>query len=309
MHFALPSNLQQELIAYDPKLKVLAKKQQPKKDSTKPKYPLGKIPYLIPTNIVPAEAQDIGIQAINTAFVTNRYHTFNKHTDEQTFTFAILYHYEQCWYAGWLPDKDEEDDYVYGYAYAFKDTEATRKVILSNKWDSKDKCSVQDNGRAANIYYYTRKVTKKDIINGHDARMWRALGITNYYQKARDINAAINRFESTLMATIPTWEHSRNMFERIKCNNIWNALDLPSHLVRLIKDKTTYPLTVDSFVELAKELNKKRELSSPLYMNIGNIIDIVTTPWLKKQLQAELDTCIQEYNNSDNILRRAIKYG
>lgn len=314
MHFALPSNLQQELLAYDPKLKVLAKKEQPKKNSTKPKYPLGKIPHLIPTNVVRAELQDDAIERINTLSVSNRYHTFTKVVDiatpeARTITTAILYHYEQCWYAGWLPAKGEEDDYVYGCAYAFKDTEATRKVIPSNKWDIKDKCSVQDNGRAANIYYYTHKVTKEDIINGLDARMWRAMGIASYYQKSRSINQAINRFESTLIETISTWEDSRNMFERIKCDNIWNALDLPTHLLNSIEDKTIYPLMVDNFVALAEKLNRNREVYSPLYMNIGDIIHIVTTPYLKKQLQAELDTCIQEYNNPDNTLRKAIKYG
>ena len=52
MQFSLPSNLQQELLAYDPKLKALAKQAENKKPAKKAKYPLGNIPHLIPEMIV-----------------------------------------------------------------------------------------------------------------------------------------------------------------------------------------------------------------------------------------------------------------
>jgi hypothetical protein len=65
MQFALPSNLQQELLAYDPKLKALVKEQEPKKTTKKAKYPLGNIPHLIPENVVRAALQQDAIDHIN----------------------------------------------------------------------------------------------------------------------------------------------------------------------------------------------------------------------------------------------------
>jgi hypothetical protein len=52
MQFQLPSNLQTELLAYDPKLKVLWLKKEPKKASKKSKYPLGNIPHIVPADVV-----------------------------------------------------------------------------------------------------------------------------------------------------------------------------------------------------------------------------------------------------------------
>jgi hypothetical protein len=56
------------------------------------------------------------------------YREFTKVTTEGTITHAILYHYEQVWYAAWLPPKGKETDYVYGYTYAYKDTATACKV-------------------------------------------------------------------------------------------------------------------------------------------------------------------------------------
>jgi hypothetical protein len=69
MQFSLPTNLQTELVAYDPQLKALART---KKQSTtkKSKYPLGN-----PNDIIPTDShrcslclQD-AIDAISTAFL------------------------------------------------------------------------------------------------------------------------------------------------------------------------------------------------------------------------------------------------
>lgn len=311
MHFALPSNLQQELLAYDPKLKVLAKEQQSRKTTKKAKYPLGNIPHLIPENVVRGSYQQDAIDHINASVVSKRYHRFTKVVDiatpqARTITIAILYHFEQCWYAAWLPAKGE--DYIYGYAYAFKNTAAAAKVVPHHIWHSKDRCTEHNIGRGAQTFTYSRTITKQDLIDGNDTLNWRSIGMASYYQKSRDINDAINSFESTLMETIPTWSDTRSMFDRIKCNNIVDALDMPTFFSSVIEDKTKFYLTVNSLIEHSKELeNKNNGLTR--YSTLVSIAHIISTPAIANKLQCMLNRSTNEYNNPNNTRRKDIQYG
>jgi hypothetical protein len=312
MQFTLPSNLQQELLAYDPKLKALVKEQEPKKPTKKAKYPLGNIPHLIPENVVRAALQQDAIDHINASGVSERYHRFTRVVDiatptARTITTAILYHFEQCWYAAWLPAKGE--DYLYGYAYAFKNTAAAAKMLPRHIWNSKDQCTEHTIGRGSQIFTYSRTITKQDVIAGNDARNWRAMGVASYYQKSRDMNDAINAFEKTLMETIPTWDDCRSMFDRIKCNSILDALEFPSALTNCIEDRSAFKLTVDDIVNLANAWTAKNNYAATTYITIRSIEHIITAPSIKKQLQLMLDKSVSEYNNPDNYLRKAIKYG
>jgi hypothetical protein len=107
---------------------------------------------------------------------------------------AIIYHYEQCWYAAWLPPKGQEDNYIYGYAYGFKDTAAAAKVLPRMIWTSREKCTQHELGRGSIAYTYSACITKEMIASGDDTRNWRAMGIGSYYQKshARSMIASIN---------------------------------------------------------------------------------------------------------------------
>jgi hypothetical protein len=312
MQFALPSNLQQELLAYDPKLKALVKEQEPKKTTKKAKYPLGNIPHLIPENVIRAGYQQDAIDRINASGVSERYHRFTKVVDiatpqARTITIAVLYHFEQCWYAAWLPAKGE--DYLYGYAFAFKNTAAAAKVVPRHIWNTKDRCTEHNIGRGAQTFTYSRTITKEDVIAGNDARNWRAMGIASYYQKSRDMNDAINSFEKTLMETIPTWDDCRSMFERIKCKSLLDALEFLSALTNCIEDRSAFKLTVDGMVSLANAWTAKNNYVSTTYITIQNIEHIITTPSIKKQLQLMLDKSVAEYNNPVNRQRKAVKYG
>jgi hypothetical protein len=314
MQFQLPSNLQQELLAYDPKLKALAKQQENKKPTKKAKYPLGKIPYLIPEDVVRASYQDDAIERINASAAPNRYHRFTKVVDiatpqARTITTAIIYHYEQCWYAAWLPPKGQEDNYVYGYAYGFKDTAAAAKVLPRMIWTSREKCTQHELGRGSIAYTYSTCITKEMIVAGDDTRNWRAMGIGSYYQKSMDIHACINQFEDELRATIPTWTDCRSMFDRIKCKSLLDALEFPSALTNVIDDKSKFQLTVDDMVSLANTWLSKNNYTSTTYLSIEKIQHIITTPFIKKQLQLMLDKSVSQYNNPDNEHRKYIKYG
>jgi hypothetical protein len=269
----MPSNLQQELLAYDPKLKALAKQQEGKKPTKKAKYPLGKIPYLIPEDVVRFSYQDDAIERINASAAPNRYHRFTKVVDvatpqARTITTAIIYHFEQCWYAAWLPPKGQEDNYVYGYAYGFKDTAAAAKVLPRMIWTSREKCTQHELGRGSIAYTYSTCITKEMIVAGDDTRNWRVAGVASYYQKGREINDCINQFESQLMTTIPTWTDCRSMFDRIKCKSILDALEFPSALTNVIEDRSTFQLTVDNIVSLANAWMAKNNYTSTTYLSI-----------------------------------------
>ena len=311
MHFQLSSHLQQELLAYDPKLKALVREQEPKKTVKKSKYPLGNIPHLIPEDVVRAGLQQDAIDRINGELAPGRFQLFTKLVDvatpqARTVPIAILYHYEQCWYAAWLPQRGE--DYVYGYAYAFKNTAAASKVVPHQIWNSKDQCTEHQVGRGVQTFTYSALVTKQDLVNGNDSRHWRKASVGNYYQKSRDIATAITAFEKELMSTIPSWSDSRGIFDRIKCNNITDALDMPAFFIKPVPDKTKYQLTVDNLIETCKLLNNDRSYSC-YNTCLTNTEAIITTPYIKKQLQAMLDRSTAEYNNPKNTQRKAIKYG
>jgi len=303
MHFQLPSNLQQELLAYDPQLKALVREQSPKKTTKKSKYPLGNIPHLIPENVVRSSYQQDAIDRINGELAPGRFQLFTKLVDvatpqARTAPIAILYHYEQCWYAAWLPPKGEEDKYVYGYAYAFKNTAAAAKVVPHQIWNSKDQCTEHQIGRGVQTFVYSQLITKQDIIDGNDYRNWRKSSVGSYYQKSRDMASAITKFEQELMSTIPSWTDSRGIFDRIKCTNVIDALDLPSYLTKNVVDRVNFKLTVDSLITVFKD-----------HSCLPDVAHIVTTPYLKKQLQGELDRCTAEWNNPENTTRKSIKYG
>jgi len=311
MHFALPSNLQQELLAYDPKLKALVKEQQPQKTTKKAKYPLGNIPHLIPETVVRSSLQQDAIDRINGELAPGRFHSFTKVVDvatpqARTVPFAIIYHFEQCWYAAWLPQRGE--DYLYGYAYAFKNTAAAAKQVPHHIWNSKDKCAEHTTGRGVQIFTYSTTVTKQDIINGNDGRNWRAMGIASYYQKSRDIYEALLAFEQEVMNTIPTWSDSRSIFDRLKCNNIVDALDMPTFFSSVIEDKTKYHLTVNGLIEHCKELERKNKAPT-MFSTLVSIAHIAGTPAIANKLQCMLNRSTNEYNNPDNTRRKDIQYG
>ena len=64
MQFQLPTNLQAELVAYDPQLKALARTQK-QSTTKKSKYPLGNPVDLIPADIISATALQNTIDSIN----------------------------------------------------------------------------------------------------------------------------------------------------------------------------------------------------------------------------------------------------
>ncbi len=312
MQFALPSNLQTELLAYDPTLKVLAK--QTKKTTTKKsKYPLGNIPHLIPHNVVRESDQQAAIDHINQQSAPDRYRVFTTPVDVATpqarlKVIAILYHYEQVWYAAWLPPKKEADQYVYGHGYAFKNTAAAAKTAPHHIWTSKDKCVAHQIGRGYETFTYMENVTKDQITvndsNGWFSYPWKAGNL--YCQKGYDINQnAVLKFEESLRENIPVWEDSRGLFDRIRCKDVFDAADIPSPLKNHLD--VSQGLTINNIINAADAFRREALYTSAVYAGISSIKHIITTPAIRKALQAELDKATENYNNPDNKRRDTIK--
>jgi hypothetical protein len=316
MQFQLPSNLQTELLAYDPTLKVLAK--QTKQTTTKKsKYPLGNIPHLIPHNVVRESDQQAAIDEINQQKAPDRFKVFTTPVDVATpqarlKVIAILYHYEQVWYAAWLPPKQQANEYVYGYAYAFKNTSAAAKTTPHHIWNSKDKCIIHDIGRGSQLFTYSMNITRDDIIandsTGWRSYQWQAAGL--HCQKGRNIiDRVTNPFEQSLREDIPTWSDSRGIFDRLRCKNIFDAVDMPTAMSKVCDQ--TQGMTVDNLINAANKfkINNDNDYMPSIYSEIIRLAHIISKPAIKKLLQSELDRCTTAYNNPDNTERKPITQG
>jgi hypothetical protein len=312
MQFQLPSNLQTELLAYDPTLKVLAK-QTKNTPTKKAKYPLGNIPHLIPHNVVRESDQQAAIDHINQQKAPDRYRVFTAPVDVATpqarlKVIAILYHYEQVWYAAWLPPKQEADQYVYGHAYAFKNTAAAAKTAPHYIWTSKDKCIEHEGSRGVQTFTYSMNITEEDIKAkdeyGFSSYKWRAANL--YCQKGYQIrDNAVEAFEKSLRENIPTWEDSRGLFDRIRCKNIFDVIELPKQMSEFIDPK--HGFTVDALVAAAEEFNVRSTMTSSIYCTLTSIAHIITKPAIKKLLQIHLDECTRTYNDPDNNHQKPIR--
>jgi len=314
MQFQLPSNLQTELLAYDPTLKVLAQQAKPKA-TRKAKYPLGNIPHLIPHNVVRESDQQAAIDHINQQKAPDRFRVFTTPVDVATpqarlKVIAILYHYEQVWYAAWLPPKHDKGQYVYGHGYAFKNTAAAAKVAPSWIWNTKDECIAHTIGRGVQTFTFADIVTEQDIKaspdSGYKIQLWQAPNL--YCQKGYQIrDNVVNPFEQSLKEDIPTWDDCRGIFDRIRCKNIFDAAEIPKMMAEFIDP--LHGLTVDGLVAAAEEFNVRAVSTSSTYCTLQSIAHIVTKPAIKKLLQQELDCSIHAYTDPSNTRRAPIKQG
>jgi hypothetical protein len=261
MQFQLPTNLQTKLIAYDPQLKALARNQN-KPKTKKSKYPLGNPVDLIPSEIIKPSILQAAIDKINGEPAAQRFSEFTRISNwsvstqgndvATVITHAILYHYEQCWYAAWLPPKGQENDYIYGYAYAYKDTATAFKGIPHALRQEKDICVYKTFGRSQ-FAIHMQKVTKQDVINGMDKRQWNIPSVTSYYDKSRYMYEPLKRFEKQLVSSIPTWEDSHSIFERMKTTCIADILTRSHHVEYWrTKDKATWLPSVETLFEIIR---------------------------------------------------------
>jgi hypothetical protein len=238
---------------------------------------------------------------INSVGVADRYQLFTRFKDQTLVPYAILYHFEQCWYAAWLPPKGQEDNYLYGYAVAFKDTEASAKTVSSRFWNQRHEFDCRTVGRSQ-IYYHSRLINKYDVRNGNEERHWRAPGVASYYQKARDISEAIVQFENQLRATIPTWQDTRNMFDRIRTTCIADALELrlPAYFNSGAVNKEEWLPSADNFFRIVDYYFNQSGYEGCEYKDVQRIRHIIDKPFFRRWIQERCDEAIKQYNDPDN---------
>ena len=311
MNFRLPTNLQTKLVAYDPQLKALARTQK-QSTTKKSKYPLGNPVDLIPNDIIPAARLQDAIDDINQEAAPSRYREFTKVTDAGTITHAVLYHYESVWYAAWLPPSDKEADYIYGYTYAYKDTDTTRKALpyslRTGSTHANDACVSKPSGRCTFVTY-TQQVTKQDVIDGRDTRNWNIPGVAAYAKKSRRLREPINRFEAQVQMSIPQWEDSRNIFERIKTTCIADLLTNSNQTDYWItRNKSKWLPSVDNVFNFIKE----EDTTYALYIishgcsGYKSILHILDTPFFRKWIQNKCNESIELFNNPDSETKAGI---
>jgi len=206
--------------------------------------------------------QQAAIDHINQQKAPDRYRVFTTPVDVATpqarlKVIAILYHYEQVWYAAWLPPKQDKSQYVYGHAYAFKNTAAAAKVAPSWIWNSKDKCIEHTIGRGVQTFTFSETITEEEIKasfdSGYKIQQWQASNL--YCQKGYQIrDHAVIPFEKSLKEDIPTWDDCRGIFDRLRCKNIFDAAEIPGGMSKYLDNNDG--LTVDNLISAANKFNQ-----------------------------------------------------
>jgi hypothetical protein len=221
-----------------------------------------------------------------------------------------LYHYEQCWYAAWLPPEDKKDDYVYGYAYAYKDTATARKTLPTQIGQQVEQCNYVPVGKTMFITY-TKLITKEDIINGLDRYYWNIPSVRSYAKKSQYMYEPIRRLEKQIEISIPQWEDSRNIFQRIKVKCIADVLVYENCKLWDTHDKLTWLPSVE-LINLIKSTDKEELSEIMLSGHVGNldkykdIIHIVDTPYFRKWMQTQCNETIRRFNDPDTKTEKEI---
>jgi hypothetical protein len=300
MEFRLPTNLQTKLVAYDPQLKALARTQK-QSTTKKSKYPLGNPVDLIPNDIISAIQLQNAIDSINQELAPSRYREFTKVVDEGTTTYAILYHYESVWYAAWLPPTDKEADYIYGYTYAYKDIPTVHKVLPYTLRNHVSHRLSKPSGRCT-FLTYTQQVTKQDIIDGTDGRNWNMPGVCAWSKKTKRLHEPINRFETQVKISIPQWEDSRTIFERIKTTCIADLLTRSSNTEYwTTRNKSQWLPSVDVVFNFIKDSDTYQAYDIiENTCDYKSILHILDTPFFRKWIQNKCNESIESFNNPDN---------
>jgi len=305
MQFQLPENLQVELLAYDPTLKQLARTTNSKTKSTKPNFPLGQPHGFVPEDAIKTSLVQHAIDLINAEPVERRHHEFKRITgfgpDAKSSTVGILYHYESVWYAAWLPPKGKEQDYVYGFAFAYKDNKTSKKM-LPYVVSQINNTQLVPHGRS-NFITYSRVVTKQDIINGYDRPMYEIPQLS--WNKGGQMREVLKRFKDSLADTIPTWNDSRHgIFGRIKNSSYVKLLEIEGYVNK--EDWNTWKPSVDNLFAIIDKA--EFEPYNFYWNNYKPIRHIINKPFFRKWIQARCDEIILRLNDTDNQREMIVKH-
>lgn len=322
MEFQLPTNLQTELLAYDPTLKKLARQEKAETSKTKkPKYPVGLPPVLIPNDVVRSSLYEGAIDDINANPAPQRFHEFRQPVgtipDVEYITHAVIYHWEGLWVAAWLPPKGKESEYIYAYTHCYKDTASTRKMLPYGI--ASDSSFLRETVGRSDYLIKTVYVTKEFIQQSEKWRDRPWFMCNSYGQKGRLMGEAVRRFDKQLFASVPTWDDSNNNFERLRIgNDLFRVLfePLAPHYVdnyfdvcqeKYQKTRDNWQLTTDTFFELIDLTGKGSCIHGLIgLIKVDTVKNILSTPFFRKWIQSQCDLATQRFNDPDNRARKSI---
>lgn len=316
MEFQLPSNLKSTLIPYDPALKKLTVKTNSTRTSAKPRYSLGNVQNLIPTDIVSSELQQEAVDRINSVPVEQRVNLFSRELDDGKMqVYAVIYHFEGMWIASWLPPAGE--DYLYGVSFAFRNVVNKDKIRNFNYTVGHSFPKGIDDPLIDYNYvkfgrseYRTFSINiDKDIIaSGVRRLVFRHPSLSSWKAKSKVIWKALSSFETQVLSQIPRWEDSPDLFDRYILNNktLPTILARDSHIVstswfdKWIKEgvlPTDNILTADHAIRL---LTRGKPDDYP------DAVRVLSTPFFRRWVQEQCDAVNSRFTDPAVDTRREV---
>lgn len=328
MHFQLPTELQNQLLAYDPALKRLIKAQkseqleEPKRKSSP--YPIGNVNDLIPADIVSADEMQQAVDHINKVLAPEKYYTFyTQVTAEQVAELepkvkAILYYTKSTWIASWLPPA-ENTSYIFGCAYAIAEKNAHRfsTVYKCSRGERRNEntevidlsnMTIKQYGRK-NFYTYSEVVTV-DTVSAYSTNLLNPQDVASYTKLGQQIKEqAINLFLYALRKTVPMWEDMSNTFARMSKdeNNYYDNLNfsssiyLNSDLTRMLFNE--YPVSTNKRIEWVPTT---ADITTILKYSCSSAHQIIDKPFFQTVIKSALNDLIKIANDPQNNRRRNI---
>jgi hypothetical protein len=303
LQFKLPTNLHQNIIHYDVKQKPAAKNQvsvvnaQNRKPTKKPDFPFGVPTDIIPESIVSKKNLLDALTKINRSTLENRYQAFTRMNDDKKEVYALVYYYENCWYAAWLPPIGKESEYVYGYSSVHKDTATTRNKVSRTVSGRESECKKVKYARS-HYFLFSKTVTQQDIMNGDSARHWTTdAGVMRWQKKGKRMYVnAIMKFNATLATHIPTWKEDidNNVFSRIQNKS---ALQVMAPTWLTSDPSCEKVLSYDSLLTIAK--NEDLVYKWSLTKIIEKVLGIIETPYFRKYIQSTCDQMEQMFHSPE----------
>jgi len=320
MHFQLPAELQNQLLAYDPALKRLIKAQNPPNPKKKSNpYPIGNVNDLIPTDIVSAVELQHAVNNINSAQAPDKYFTFYNQVIAELETEpklkAVLYYTKSTWVALWLPPA-KDASYIFGCAYAIAEKNAHRFSIIYKASRNNENIpsidisdmTIKQYGRTK-FYTYSEIVTvntistySTNLINPHNT-----VSYTKFGQRIK--NEAINKFQDALKTTVPMWKDVSNIFARVSKdeNNYYDNLNanssiyLDSELTKILFND--YPVSATKRI---KWVPTTTDITTILKYNRTLAHQIIDKPFFQALIKSALNDFIKNANDPENTCRRDI---
>ena len=317
MHFQLPAELQNQLLAYDPALKRLIKAQNPPNPKRKSNpYPIGNVNDLIPTDIVSAVELQHAVNNINSAQAPDKYFIFYNQVIAELETEpklkAVLYYTKSTWVALWLPPA-KDASYIFGCAYAIAEKNAHRfsRIYKASRNNENipsidiSNMTIKQYGRTK-FYTYSEIVTvntistySTNLINPHST-----VSYTKFGQRIK--KEAINKFQDALKTTVPMWKDVSNIFARVSKdeNNYYDNLNanssiyLDSELTKILFND--YPVSATKRI---KWVPTTTDITTILKYNRTLAHQIIDKPFFQALIKSALNDFIKNANDPENTCR------